>query len=300
MPTTSSGSGSGSGGINPSVMAESSSCASSSSAGSYHSRNLMCNMGMGSSVNMGGGFGSRSASSLMQQQPDMMARRNSTELARTAAAAAIVNTLVGRGSSIGGGGGSGSREAVGLSIPRGDSPYIPSSLSMLFSDPEIMQAQSEVDRQHQQLQQQQQQQRRVSSSQVTLSRSGSVVGSGIFAHSEEGDQESSSRFPAEDHHDDDRVYGEESRLLQDSTPSGTGGLHSTGTTGREGDDGGYGYEIVQEDQQEDVFRPYVAMMARDDYLAPHEPSSSSPLFPSPLTTLGGFASGTSMLDVAEG
>jgi hypothetical protein len=49
-----------------------------------------------------------------------------------------------------------------------------------------------------------------------------------------------------------------------------------------------------------VFRPYVAMMARDDYLAPHEPSSSSPLFPSPLTTLGGFASGTSMLDVAEG
>ncbi|KAF9285409.1 hypothetical protein BGZ88_009548 [Linnemannia elongata] len=290
--STSVGSGSG---VHPSVT-ESSSCASSSSAGSYLSRNFMSGFGCGSGVNISGGFGSRSATSVMQQhQPDMMARRNSTELARTAAATAIVNTLVSRGNSAGGGGGgasgSGSSEAVGLSIPRGDSPYIPSSLSMLFSDPEIMQVQTEVDRHRQQ--QQQQRQRRTSSSQLTLSHSGSGVGSGIFAHSEGDDQEGA----AEEH----GLFGEETRLLQDS-PSGNEGSHTITTgaaTGREGDDGGYGYEVVQEDQQEDVFRPYVAMMARDDYLAPHEPSSSSPLFPSPLTTLGGFASGTSMLDVAE-
>lgn len=257
----------------------------------------MSGLGGGSGVSIGGGFGSRSATSIMQQhQPDMMARRNSTESARTAAATAIVNTLVSRGNSGGGdASGIGSGEAVGLSIPRGDSPYIPSSLSMLFSDPEIMQFQIEVDQHHQQ-QQQQQQQKRASSSQLTLSRSGSGEGSGIFAHSEGNDHES-----AAEEHDDD-LYGEESRLLQDS-PSGYEGPHTSTTgaaTGREGDDGRYGYEIVQEDQQEDVFRPYEAMMARDDYLAPHEPSSSSPLFPSPLTTLGGFAPGTSMLDVAEG
>lgn len=277
-----------------SSVAESRSCASSSSAGSYPSRNCTSGFGSGSGVTIGGGFGSRSATSVMQQhQPDMMARRNSTELARTAAATAIVNTLVSRGNSGGGASGMGSREAVGLSIPRGDSPYIPSSLSMLFSDPEIMQFQTEVD-QHLQ-QQQQQQQRRASSSQLTLSRSGSGDGSGIFAHSEGDDQESAT----EEH--DDGLYGEESRLLQGS-PSGYDGLHTTTTRApaeRAGGDGRYGYEIVQEDQQEDVFRPYAAMMAREDYLAPHEPSSSSPLFPSPLTTLGGFSPGTRMLDVTE-
>ncbi|KAG0374830.1 hypothetical protein BGX24_009883 [Mortierella sp. AD032] len=122
----------------------------------------------------------------------------------------------------------------------------------------------------------------------------------------------------EDHEEDDgAVYGEESRLLQDAAAEGqaqtaaasiiTNTTATTITTGTGAGAGmgsagyGYGYEIVQEDAQDDVFQPYVAMMARDDYLAPHQPSSSSPLFPSPLTTLDGFSySGTSMLDVAEG
>ncbi|KAK3845104.1 MAG: hypothetical protein J3R72DRAFT_436908 [Linnemannia gamsii] len=313
----------GAGGANPSAD---SSCASSTS-GSYTSRNLMSGIGVsGSGVGVAsGGYGSRSSSSLHHQQPDMLAaRRNSTELARTAAATAIVNTLVSRGSS-GGGSGSGGEVAAGLSIPRGDSPYIPSSLSMLFSDPDIMQVQDEVEhynnihqqQQHQQQgqqQQQHQQQRRMSNSQLTHSHSGSGGGSGIFVNSEDGDRDG-----REDHEEDDgAVYGEESRLLQDTAAEGraenaaasiitnTTTTTTTTTTGTGagagmGSDGyGYGYEIVQEDPQDDVFRPYVAMMARDDYLAPHQPSSSSPLFPSPLTTLGGFSySGTSMLDVAE-
>ncbi|KAF9102774.1 hypothetical protein BGX29_004209 [Mortierella sp. GBA35] len=252
-----------------------SSCASSS--GPHHSRNS----GFTSApITTGGigGFGSR-----MQQQqhytalgggggpsPDMN-RRNSTEMARTAAATAIVNTLS-RGEA---------------SIPRGDSPYIPSSLSMLFSDPEIMEVGHS-------------QQQQGATSQLTLSHSGSA----ILAASEDGRD-------TEDHEDDS--YGEESRLLR-YTRSGSGSearttAHATATVvsaiGRAmggrggGEDGlGYGYEIVQEDQ-EDIFRPYVAMMAREDYLAPHEPSSSSPLFPSPLTTLGPYSSGTSMLDIAE-
>ncbi|KAG0027282.1 hypothetical protein BGZ82_009061, partial [Podila clonocystis] len=48
----------------------------------------------------------------------------------------------------------------------------------------------------------------------------------------------------------------------------------------------YGYEVVQD---EPIFS-YAAMI-REEYIAPHEPSSSSPLFPSPLTTLGRFAPG---------
>ncbi|KAF9920825.1 hypothetical protein FBU30_009225 [Linnemannia zychae] len=277
-----------------------SSCASSS--GSFHSRinnNLLSGI-----EGLGGGFGSRSTSALLQQQnqPDLTARRNSTELARTAAATAIVNTLVNRSAS---GSSPGEAARIGLSIPRGDSPYIPSSLSMLFSDPEIMRVQAEVDQHYEQQQQQadvQAQRTIASNSQLTFSHLGSGVGSGIFEASED-DHESNAADGR-----DDAMYGEESRLLQETNHSDSDneGSHilatraGTGINGEDNTEGEYGYEVVQENQsEEDLFRSYVTMMAREDYIAPHEPSSSSPLFPSPLTSIG-FTSGTSMLDVPEG
>ncbi|KAF9985024.1 hypothetical protein BGZ75_003418 [Mortierella antarctica] len=61
----------------------------------------------------------------------------------------------------------------------------------------------------------------------------------------------------------------------------------------------YGYEVVQDDRQAEEYHPYATVMSRHDYLAPHEPSSSSPLFPSPLTTLGGFTPSSILPDSLE-
>ncbi|KAI8595132.1 hypothetical protein EDD21DRAFT_391980 [Dissophora ornata] len=213
-----------------------------------------------------GGGGSESSTNDLQYPPigqsPTVIRRGSpspspmTESTRNAAAAAIVDTL-----------------SRGESRPsRGHNPYIPSSLSMLFSDPEIMLDQEEVERA--QLHQQQQQMRqRYMDSQRSFS-----VEHGVDSGQERG------RLREEDDDDDVCLEGinaeDRSPLLLQSNQR----------------DMRYGFEVVQQEDDDDehqqrhdeVYHPYATVMSRNDYIAPHEPSSSSPLFPSPLTTLGRF------------
>ncbi|KAG0249563.1 hypothetical protein BG011_009129 [Mortierella polycephala] len=174
------------------------------------------------------------------------------ETTRAAAAAAIANTLS-RGDPY---------------LTRGESPYIPSSLSMLFSDPEVMQAQEELDRAHLHQQQQQLRQRYMDS------------------------QRSFSGENSRDVEDEHELCDDDERTQLLSLPLGA----------QDETVGGYGFEVVVQDsrQDEEVYHPYATVLSRHDYLAPHEPSSSSPLFPSPLTTLGRFGRNSLLADSLEG
>ncbi|KAF9983694.1 hypothetical protein BGZ65_001530 [Modicella reniformis] len=172
-----------------------------------------------------------------------------TESARAAATSAIVETLT-RGET---------------RSSRGESPYIPSSLSMLFSDPEVIQAQEEVERAQLHQQQQQLRQRYVDSQ-----RSFSGGRPGVTLEELEEEEGGYNGYDDDERHEKRRLL-----LLSDA-----------------GNFQRYGYEMVQEEeQQEDEgYHPYATVMSRSDFLAPHEPTSSSPLFPSPLNTLGRFNS----------
>ncbi|CAO3568145.1 unnamed protein product [Mortierella alpina] len=188
------------------------------------------------------------------------ARSAMTESTRTAAATAIVHTL-------------GQSESQ---LQRGDNPYIPSSLSMLFSDPEIMQVQQDevVERAH--LEQQQLRLRqRYMDSQRSFSGEDNALRD-LVDRGEEGIGQ-----------------GEHEHLLgsEEQAPL----LPPVSTQENEV----YGYEVVQDDRQAEEYHPYATVMSRHDYLAPHEPSSSSPLFPSPLTTLGGFTPSSILPDPLE-
>ncbi|KAF9359480.1 hypothetical protein BGX26_012215 [Mortierella sp. AD094] len=162
---------------------------------------------------------------------------------------------------------------------------------MLFSDPEVMQLQEEVERaqmyQHQQrMRQRYLDSRRSFSGDSGLSNErqgaievgndgegdGGVINDVIDEVYEEDDDD-------DDDHNNDDMNREDQQLL------GSGQM-----------DMRYGYELVQDEQQDDVYHPYATVMSRSDYLAPHEPSSSSPLFPSPLTTLGRFTTLSEQLE----
>ncbi|KAF9990741.1 hypothetical protein BGZ79_004769, partial [Entomortierella chlamydospora] len=190
-----------------------------------------------------------------------------TESTRAAAATAIVNTL-----------------NRGETRPsRGESPYIPSSLSMLFSDPEVMQLQEEVERaqmhQHQlRMRQRYLDSRRSFSGDAGLSNerqgpteTGIEDDGGLINDIIDEDDEEDGDIIINHNNNNTDVNREDRQLL-----------------GSDQMDMRYGYELVQDEQQDDEYHPYATVMSRSDYLAPHEPSSSSPLFPSPLTTLGSF------------
>ncbi|KAF9203086.1 hypothetical protein BGZ49_006782 [Haplosporangium sp. Z 27] len=204
-----------------------------------------------------------------------------TESTRAAAATAIANTLT-RGE---------------IRPSRGESPYIPSSLSMLFSDPEVMQLQEEVER-AQMYQHQLRMRQRYLDSKRSFSgdtgrsneRQGTIEGrddndliDGVIDEDDEDDDDDG-EYDDDDDDDDDCISSPVTREDQQLLGPGQGNMP-------------FGYEMVQDEQQDDVYHPYATVMSRSDYLAPHEPSSSSPLFPSPLTTLGSF---TPLSDQLEG
>lgn len=169
----------------------------------------------------------------------------SSEQTRTAAVTAIANTLQQRDGR----------------LLRGDSPYIPSSLSMLFSDPEVMQQEALGSAGLHDPQEQ------PSALPRQFSRSRRP-----FRNRDHGQEDSDLSCVdgsySDEYEDEDEDVDEAQKLI------------------RSKDRRGYEYEIVQD---EPIFS-YAAMI-REEYIAPHEPSSSSPLFPSPLTTLGRFAPG---------
>ncbi|KAF9107509.1 hypothetical protein BGX27_008709 [Mortierella sp. AM989] len=150
-----------------------------------------------------------------------------TESTREAAATAIVNTL--------------NRGEVRPS--RGESPYIPSSLSMLFSDPEVMQLQEEVERaqmyQHQQrMRQRYLDSRRSFSGDAGLSNINTIEQPATIG--EEDDDVDLIDDDEDGDDDNDLVNREDQQLL--------------GSAQREMH---YGYELVQDEQQEDdVYHPY--------------------------------------------
>ncbi|KAG0337483.1 hypothetical protein BG000_005345 [Podila horticola] len=170
----------------------------------------------------------------------------SSEQTRTAAVTAIANTL---------------QQRDGRPL-RGDSPYIPSSLSMLFSDPEVMQQEALGSAGLHDPQEQPS----VLPRQFSRSRR-------PFRSRDHGQEDSDlscvDASYSDEYEDEDEDVDEAQKLIRSKDRRG-----------------GYGYEIVQD---EPIFS-YAAMI-REEYIAPHEPSSSSPLFPSPLTTLGRFAPG---------
>ncbi|KFH66921.1 hypothetical protein MVEG_07446 [Podila verticillata NRRL 6337] len=217
------------------------SCASTSSQESSRNANVLSSFGVG-------GRSSRQSYLPYSLRSDLNNNNNNngifSEQTRIAAVAAIANTL---------------QQRDGRSF-RGDSPYIPSSLSMLFSDPEVMQ--QELGRE--QLQDPQEQQPSVPR---RYSRS-----RGPFRSRDHGQEDSDSSCvdgsDSEEEYEDGEDEDEAQKLFRAKKGKG------------------YGYEVVQD---EPIFS-YAAMI-REEYIAPHEPSSSSPLFPSPLTTLGRFAPG---------
>ncbi|KAF9425037.1 hypothetical protein BGZ94_007897, partial [Podila epigama] len=162
----------------------------------------------------------------------------SSEQTRSAAVSAIADTLQQRNGR----------------PQRGSSPYIPSSLSMLFSDPEVMQSQSSLESTGFQTSSRQ---RRYSRSRRPFRRR-----DGNSSNGEDSDLSDTYESESED-----TTTNESQKLLRPKQRH-------------------FGYEVVQEDS----YYPYSALV-REEYLAPHEPSSSSPLFPSPLTTLGRFGPG---------
>ncbi|KAG0235639.1 hypothetical protein BGX31_004200 [Mortierella sp. GBA43] len=186
-----------------------------------------------------------------------------TESTRAAAANAIVDKLS-RGET--------------HSSSHGESAYIPSSLSMLFSDPEVIQAQEEVERAQLHQQQQQLRQRYMDS---RRSFSGGVppaigLGLGGLGLASEGPASGGAGGGGQGGYGDYDAYDEEGQEKQRLLQVVPGGLQ-------------YGFEMMQDDQPDGVYHPYATVMSRSDFLAPHEPSSSSPLFPSPLNTLGRFS-----------
>lgn len=220
-------------------------CASSSSQESSRNANVLSSFGVG-------GRSSRQSYLPYSRRSDLNSNNNnnngiSSEQTRIAAVTAIANTL---------------QQRDGRSF-RGDSPYIPSSLSMLFSDPEVMQ--QELGRE--QLQDPQEQQ---SSAPRRYSRSRRP-----FRSRDHGQEDSDSSCV--DGSDSEEEYEDED---EDEVRK-----FIRAKKGK-----GYGYEVVQD---EPIFS--YATMIREEYIAPHEPSSSSPLFPSPLTTLGRFAPGAILM-----
>ena len=185
---------------------------------------------------------------------DASSNNAQTESTRSAAAAVIANSII---------------HSRDIRAPRGSSPYIPSSLSMLFTDPEIMQVQEEMARTTDQLQQ-----RHHLDSEHTLI---SETGQDRHSNSEGSDLEDLL---------DDHEHQEHQILLR-----------GTDTTRPSDESLGYGYEVMQDHEYEGTFQQNVS---REDYIAPHEPTSSSPLFPSPLTTLGRFGPGTIHSDLTRG
>ncbi|GJJ78675.1 hypothetical protein EMPS_11034 [Entomortierella parvispora] len=184
---------------------------------------------------------------------DISSNNAQTESTRSAAAAIIANSII---------------HSRDIRAPRGSSPYIPSSLSMLFTDPEIMQVQEEMARTTDHLQR-----RHHLDSQHTLL---SEPGQDRHLNNEGSDLEDL----LDDHE------RQEHRSL----------LGGTDTPGPPDEGLGYGYEVMQDHEYEGAFQQD---MSREDYIAPHEPTSSSPLFPSPLTTLGRFGPGTMPSDLTR-
>ncbi|KAF9345978.1 hypothetical protein BGX34_004305, partial [Mortierella sp. NVP85] len=133
---------------------------------------------------------------------------------------------------------------------------------MLFSDPQVVQAQAQEEVERAQLHQQRQQMRqRFMDMHRSFSGGQAEPFEGVLEEEDYG------------HQDDYDEGHEKQRLILQSDP----------------EELTYGYEPMQGDDQPDgVYHPYATVMSRSDFLAPHEPSSSSPLFPSPLTTLGRF------------
>ncbi|KAG0070315.1 hypothetical protein BGZ93_002189, partial [Podila epicladia] len=207
------------------------SCASSSSQESSRPADMLSSFGVGGSLSRQ----SYLPYSVMRSDLNNSNSNNGifSEQTRTAAVAAIANTLQQRG---------------GRPL-RGDSPYIPSSLSMLFSDPEVMQQEALGSVGHDPQEQPSVRPRRFSRSRRPfrsrdLGQEDSDLSCGGGSDSDEDEDDAQKLIRSKDK----RVYG---------------------------------YEVVQD---EPIFS-YAAMI-REEYIAPHEPSSSSPLFPSPLTTLG--------------
>ncbi|KAF9897894.1 hypothetical protein BX616_004804, partial [Lobosporangium transversale] len=255
-----------------------------------------------------------------------------TESTRLAAAAALVSSFSRQGSvnistneiGIGADGfatvGTNNTEGAGRRASlRGESAYIPSSLSMLFSDPEVMQAQSEVTErallhQHeQQLRQRYRDSRRsFSFSGVATGNEGANPGIGSNPFGPPGRRRRRT-FAGEDVEEEEEEEeggnnggnGDQRPLLRRSQSE----FHSNQSQSQNQGQSqghhlnvveGYGYEVVggqttplilagmvgDEDYEDGDYHPYATIMSRSDFLAPHQPSSSSPLFPSPLTTLG--------------
>ncbi|KAG0302181.1 hypothetical protein BGZ98_007719, partial [Dissophora globulifera] len=167
-----------------------------------------------------------------------------TESTRAAATAAIVNTLNSRGDA---------------RPPRGDNPYIPSSLSMLFSDPEVMLAQEEEEVERAQLQQQQQQLRQ---RYMDSTRSFSGDHRVDLGHHDLGNE-------GDDYNNDDQEEDDDHNGDVDSNDAGNG--HARGADGRRGEEQRllrpdqrdllYGFEVVQDERQDGVYHPYATMMS---------------------------------------
>ncbi|KAF9573751.1 hypothetical protein EC968_008153 [Mortierella alpina] len=147
---------------------------------------------------------------------------------------------------------------------------------MLFSDPEIMQVRQDevVERAHLEQQQLRLRQRYMDSRRSFSGEDNPL--DGLVDGGEEGIG----------HCDDEHMLGSEERAPLLAPVSTQESMV-------------YGYEVVQDDRQAEEYHPYATVMSRHDYLAPHEPSSSSPLFPSPLTTLGGFTPSSILPDTLE-
>ncbi|KAG0033829.1 hypothetical protein BGZ81_007159 [Podila clonocystis] len=225
------------------------SCASSSSQESSRpNANVLSSFGVGGSSRQ-----SYLPYSVLQSDLNNNSSSNgiSSERTRTAAATAIANTL---------------QQRDGRPL-RGGSPYIPSSLSMLFSDPEVMQQEALGSVVLQDPQEQPSvRPRRFSRSRRPFRSRDHEQEDSDFSCVDGSDSDNDD--DADDADDDDDDGDDAQKLI------------------RSKDKRVYGYEVVQD---EPIFS-YAAMI-REEYIAPHEPSSSSPLFPSPLTTLGRFAPG---------
>ncbi|KAF9373833.1 hypothetical protein BGX21_004304 [Mortierella sp. AD011] len=194
--------------------------------------------------NSGGGSSSNARSPLqypsLGHSPELHrggSTSSMTESTRAAAATAIVNTL-----------------NRGETRPsRGESPYIPSSLSMLFSDPEVMQLQEEVERaqmhQHQlRMRQRYLDSRRSFSGDAGLSneRQGPTEtgieddGGLINDIIDEDDEEDGDIINNNNNNNNNTDVNREDRRLRGSDQM----------------DMRYGYELVQDEQQDDEYHPY--------------------------------------------